>query len=69
MQIEEIEVTIDQDGQVHIHVSGVKGEACLELTQALEAALGGEVEERQMTSEALEPAPNRVQTRRQQHAG
>ena len=54
MELEEVEVTIDADGKVHIHVRGVKGPACLELTQALEAALGSQVETRQMTPEALE---------------
>ncbi|MBN1954051.1 MAG: DUF2997 domain-containing protein, partial [Anaerolineae bacterium] len=41
METQEIEVFIDKDGQVRIEVRGVKGESCLDLTQALEAALGG----------------------------
>lgn len=52
MDVQEIEVTIGKDGKVQVHVRGVKGEACLEITQALESALGGEVELREMTPEA-----------------
>ena len=54
MELEEIEVTIEKDGRVRIQVRGVKGEACLDLTQALEQALGGVIEERSMTPEAYE---------------
>ena len=54
MELQEIEVFIDEDGKVRIEVRGVKGEACLDLTQALEAALGGEVESRELTPEASE---------------
>lgn len=51
---EEITVTIDNDGNVKVHVRGVKGDACLALTQSLEQALGGEVESREATSEMYE---------------
>lgn len=54
MDVQEIEVTIRKDGKVQVHVRGVKGDACLEITQALEAALGGDVELREMTPEAGE---------------
>jgi len=54
MDFQEIEVVIDKDGRVHLEVQGVKGPACLDLTRALEEALGGEVEERKMTPEADE---------------
>jgi hypothetical protein len=54
MDVQEIEVTIDKDGQVRIHVMGIKGDACLDLTHELELALGGVVVEREMTPEALE---------------
>jgi hypothetical protein len=56
MEIQEIDVIIDKDGQVKIEVRGVKGPACLDLTKELEAALGGEVVDRQMTAEASEAA-------------
>jgi hypothetical protein len=54
MELEEIEVTIDKDGQVQIQVRGVKGSKCLEITKELEKALGGEILTRIMTPEALE---------------
>lgn len=65
MELQEIEVIIDKDGQVSLTVRGVKGTACLDITQSLEAALGGVVETRQMTAEAYEPAAEAV-VRRQQ---
>ena len=54
MDVEEIEVTIDKNGKVQLHVRGVKGENCLDITRALEVALGGEVELREMTPDASE---------------
>ena len=58
MELQEIEVTIDANGKVHIHVRGVSGTACLDLTRELEAALGSQVESRSMTPEALEGQPD-----------
>jgi DNA-binding transcriptional regulator YdaS (Cro superfamily) len=54
MELQEIEVTIGKNGEVQVHVRGVKGKACLELTAALEAALGGQVTLREMTPEVDE---------------
>jgi hypothetical protein len=54
MDLQEIEVTIGKDGKVQLHVRGVKGDACLDITRALEEALGGEVELRELTPEAGE---------------
>ena len=54
MDVQEIEVFIDKDGQVRLEVRGVKGASCLDLTAALEQALGGQVIEREMTPEAYE---------------
>lgn len=54
MEMQEIEVIIEKDGQVRIEVRGAKGNSCLELTKDLEAALGGQVVDRQMTAEAME---------------
>ena len=51
MEIQEIEVTIDKNGQVVLHVRGAKGLVCTDLTKDLEAALGGEVIDRQFTPE------------------
>ncbi|HVN53491.1 MAG TPA: DUF2997 domain-containing protein [Anaerolineaceae bacterium] len=54
MDLQEIEVFIDQDGQVRIEVRGVKGTRCLDLTRSLEEALGGQVVDREMRPEAYE---------------
>ena len=61
MGLEEIEVFIDKDGKVRIEVHGVKGMSCLDLTKDLEDALGGEVEDREMTPEAYETVQEQVQ--------
>ena len=54
MDIQEIEVFIDAEGKVRLHVRGVSGSGCLDITRALEAALGGQVTSREMTPEAYE---------------
>ena len=54
MQLQEIEVIIDPTGEVRIAINGVKGKQCLELTQALEAALGNQLITRELTPEADE---------------
>jgi hypothetical protein len=56
MDIQEVEVTIDKKGQVKVHVRGVKGKQCLDLTKDLEKVLGAQVVSREMTSEALDAA-------------
>ena len=71
MDLHEIDVYIDPDGQVRIEVRGVQGPACLELTAALEAALGGSVVSRELTPEAQAqaslgttlPQPQRIEKR------
>ncbi len=60
MDIQEIEVTIDKNGQVQIHVLGAAGTTCLDLTQGLEAALGGQVLSRQMTPESQDELGNPI---------
>jgi Protein of unknown function (DUF2997). len=50
MEMQEIEILINADGDVIIHVNGVHGEKCTELTAALEEALGT-VESRQYTGD------------------
>ncbi len=52
MEIQEIEVTIDKNGEVKIHVRGTHGTNCLDLTADLEEALGGEIISRETTPEA-----------------
>jgi len=47
---EEMEITINKNGEVEIHVQGVDGSSCLELTKDLEEALGI-VRGREKTSE------------------
>jgi hypothetical protein len=54
MEIQELDVVIGKDGAVQVHVSGVKGTSCLDLTKALERALGNQIEARKMTPEAQE---------------
>jgi hypothetical protein len=61
MELQEIEVTIDQEGKVYIQVRGVKGTACLDITRELEEALGGQIELREMTPEALEVITEQIQ--------
>jgi hypothetical protein len=54
MDIQEIEVTITEQGEVLIHVRGVKGDKCLVITKDIEQILGNEVLLREMTSEFYE---------------
>jgi hypothetical protein len=68
MEMQEIDVFIDKDGQVRIEVRGVKGPSCLDVTKALEEALGGEVLDRQMTPESQEAA-EQVQDRQRLTGG
>ncbi|HMD88668.1 MAG TPA: DUF2997 domain-containing protein [Anaerolineaceae bacterium] len=65
MEIQEIEVTIDKNGQVQIHVLGAKGTTCLDLTRDLETALGGQVLLRQMTPEAQNELGNPIDQNQQ----
>ena len=60
MEIQEIEVTIDKNGQVQLHVRGASGTTCLDLTQGVESALGGQVLSRQMTPEAQDELGNPI---------
>ena len=69
MEMQEIEVFIDKDGKVRIEVRGVKGQVCLDLTKELEEALGGVVEEREMTPEALEEVSLQTQQSQRMHSG
>jgi hypothetical protein len=50
MKRQEITVTIDQDGQATVTVSGIDGPACEAATEALEQALGA-VRSRERTPE------------------
>ncbi len=68
MELQEIDVFIDKNGQVRVEVHGVKGKKCLDITKGLEDALGGEVEEREMHHEAYEETQENVQEWQQQKA-
>lgn len=63
MQVQEIEVTIDKNGEVSVRVIGVKGESCLELTRDLEEAIGGQVQSRELTPEAYESSQEQTSIR------
>jgi hypothetical protein len=69
METQEIEVFIDKDGQVRLEVRGIKGTSCLDLTADLEAALGGEIESREMTPEAYETVQDQTQDRQRLRDG
>ena len=61
MELQEIDVFIEKDGQVKIEVRGVKGMSCLDLTKDLEAVLGKQITAREMTPEASEIGQEQVQ--------
>ncbi len=61
MELQEIDVFIEKDGQVKIEVRGVKGMSCLDLTKDLEAVLGNQISAREMTPEADEIGQEQVQ--------
>jgi hypothetical protein len=60
MDLQEIEVLIDKDGQVQLHVRGVKGGNCLEITREVEASLGSHIILREMTPESQENSGGQV---------
>ena len=47
-----IEVTIDKNGKVAVHVRGIEGPGCVDETSDLVALLGGDVESQELTAEA-----------------
>jgi len=53
MTMQELEITIDNEGRILVHVTGVKGEDCLALTKNLENAVG-DVQERSFSSDCYE---------------
>jgi Protein of unknown function (DUF2997) len=54
MRKQDIEITISPSGEVSFTVKGVKGASCIDATKFLEQALGGEILEREPTSEYYE---------------
>lgn len=69
MELQEIEVFIDEKGEVKIEVHGVKGMKCLDLTADLEKALGGEVASREMKPEAYATVQEEVRDQEWLHGG
>lgn len=56
MEMQELEITIDQEGRVQVRVNGVRGEGCLAVTRDLEEAIGT-VTERSHAPSYYEQAP------------
>jgi hypothetical protein len=69
VDVQEIDLVIEKDGQVHLHVRGVKGTSCRELTAEVEVVLGGTVASRQMTHEAYENADGTLPLQQRQQQG
>ena len=46
MEMQELEITIDNEGRIQVHVTGAHGTGCLEITKNLEQA-AGDVEKRE----------------------
>jgi hypothetical protein len=53
MGMEQIEIQVDRDGNVTVHVEGVKGDECIRITKSLEEALGP-VTDRSFSAEYFE---------------
>ena len=53
MGMQQIEIQVDRDGNVTVHVEGVKGEECIRITKCLEEALGA-LTDRSFTTEYFE---------------
>jgi uncharacterized protein YktA (UPF0223 family) len=54
MPMHELDITIDPQGRVKVHVKGAKGKKCLEYVELFKEILQGEVKEKQLTSEYYE---------------
>lgn len=65
--MEEVRVSIDEDGNVKLTVLGVGGPRCLALTEKLEALLGGDLV-REFTSEYFQSAEVQDQQKVRQKA-
>lgn len=53
MNTEQIEIVIDSNGKATLHVQGIKGLSCMDITNALIRALGVSTET-QLTTEAYD---------------
>jgi len=54
MEQHDVEIEIGKNGEVKVHVKGVKGKACLKYAEFL-AQIVGKVKSQQLTSEYYEP--------------
>ncbi len=54
MPMHELDIEIDAQGRVKVHVKGAKGKKCLEYVQLFQQILQGQVTEQQLTSEYYE---------------
>lgn len=50
----EVEITISKEGEVKVHIKGMKGKGCIEYANWLTKIIG-KVKEQQLTSEYYEP--------------
>jgi hypothetical protein len=66
MRMEELEIVIEPDGTTFIHVKGIKGARCLDVTRRIEEELG-EVTDRRYTSEYYEESVLLVQEDKTKH--
>lgn len=55
---QEIELIISEDGEVKIHIKGIKGPGCLKILDSLSKDIGT-IKEKQLTSEYYESAENK----------
>ena len=63
----DVEITILKNGEVKVHVKGVKGKSCMEYAEWL-AEIVGKIKDKQLTSEYYEPETKaKIQLRTQQH--
>lgn len=54
---QEVELFISDDGELKVHIKGVKGPGCLKVLEALTKEIGSE-KERRLTSEYYESEKN-----------
>ena len=58
---QELEFTIDDDGKISIKVIGGDGASCLELTKAIEEALGAVVDRKKTPDFYVQPEKRQVE--------
>lgn len=65
----EVEIEINQQGKVKVHVKGAKGKACMEYAEWL-AQVVGKIDEQTQTSEYYEPeVKTRIDLHQELHEG